>query len=170
MALITGNRRPHPDFLPPISDVTLDPAKYQPDTELVVGVREKGEDGEWREEWYERSGGCTRGCGVCCLFLYLPLDPRLLFTREDIFDDYIKWLGYHGIDVIIEDDEQVTKTAMARIPIPCSKLNRVTMECSVFGTPDRPDMCGPYPARPVETEDVAYVCTYKWKKQDSKPA
>ena len=76
-------------------------------------------DGKW-----QRSGGCTVGCGKCCEFMVLPirdreppyaslvrqatgyivwLDLRINNLPTERFNDLSRWADYHGVKIILPD-------------------------------------------------------------------
>ena len=129
---------------------------YQPDE--VIAVQDVS------GTYQVRSGGCTAGCGACCEFLILPLDPRMRSADLGRLADFIYWASLHGVQITESGD-----WLAARIPLHCEKLvvdEDGDKTCGVFGTPERPAMCARYPRQPLELEGVADVCTYKF---DSTP-
>ena len=107
--------------------------------------------------YHLRGGGCTVGCGACCEFLILPLDKRLKDTDPAKLADFIYWAGLHGIVISDSGDWYA-----ARIPLPCKHLTE-DKRCGVFGTPERPTLCGNYPRLPLDLEGVEDVCTYTFE-------
>ena len=79
---------------------------------------------EYRDgkELVVRSGGCTAGCGLCCEYLVLPvdpkrpkpslvdgqlalvLDPRVLNMPDERWDDTALWVSYHDMQLMRTDD------------------------------------------------------------------
>ena len=89
----------------------------------------------------ECDGCCGREVAQCCTFLILPL-ARALSADEAM------WVGLHP-GVSVEGDQ-------LRIDSPCSKLE--DGRCSIFGTPERPDLCVRYPELP---QQLLPGCSYE---------
>ena len=104
-----------------------------------------------------RSGGCTLGCGACCEFMVLPLDARL--RDQSWFEDYVAWAKLHDVAIYTDAAERL----VARLPIPCSQLTSDKL-CALFGSDERPDMCGRYPRTVRELKGVEDVCTYTFEE------
>ena len=86
---------------------------------------------------YLRTGACD-GCGLCCTFMVLPERP--------LTPDETKWLRLHdGAETLY------LAGATGRIDIPCSALS--DGKCSLYGSPERPEMCGRYPEMPEQLID-----------------
>lgn len=96
-----------------------------------------------------RTGACTPGCGACCQWIELQVAAR--YARNP---DTRKWLKLHGIEITQDDN-----LAFATIPLPCRAL-LPDGRCSLYGTPDRPDLCGRYPATPADLSGLEGVCTF----------
>ena len=81
-----------------------------------------------------RSGECNRcqGEARCCKFMVLPL--ARVFSADET-----KWAALHGVRV--EGDT-------AFIDIQCSALDGD--RCTLYGTPERPEMCVRYPELPEQ--------------------
>lgn len=108
-----------------------------------------------------RYGGCTAGCGACCEYLTVPLDPRINDNEPEKIEDLRYWLSLHGL-TMYQDGDQLS----LNIPIPCSKL--VTDEdgdkiCGVYGTDERPDLCSNLPRTIRGVRGVEQICTYRWR-------
>ena len=91
---------------------------------------------------YLRTGDCNGcdGLAQCCTFMALPL-------ARNLTEDESRWVSLHpGMSV---------DGSTLRIDIACSALDNG--RCTLFGTPDRPDMCGRYPEVP---EAVLPGCAY----------
>lgn len=75
------------------------------------------------------------GCpdrGMCCRYIELPLARRLT-------SDETRWAELHeGIRI---------KGSVVRIEQTCSALSADGL-CTLYGTPDRPEMCARWPDRP----------------------
>ena len=97
---------------------------------------------------YLRSGDCD-GCSTgkvaqCCTYLELPLARNLSSDEQG-------WVTLHpGASI---------RGQSVRIEIPCSALSGGF--CSLFGSPDRPQMCIRYPELP---EQVLTGCAYTLEK------
>lgn len=117
--------------------------------------------------YHVRSGGCTIGCGACCEFLILPLDPRMRQADPERLEDFIYWAGLHGVTIMESGDWWA-----ARIPLRCEKLVEDAdgdKTCGVFGEPERPKLCVRYPRHPLDLEGVAEVCTYRFDSTPDRP-
>ena len=113
---------------------------------------------------FRRTGGCHQGCGACCEQIVLPIDPRVLRDLEK-FDDWRKWVEYHpGMKVIVRTYHPFVQVY---IDIPCSKLEE-NKDCGVYGTDERPKLCGDFPKLPYGIEDIGLgeTCTYKWYEEE----
>ena len=93
---------------------------------------------------YRRSGECD-GCrradvpaAQCCSYVMVPDRP--------LSEDEINWLQLHGLDEHVEHD--------VRLESPCSAL--VEGACSLFGKPERPNMCALYPELPGLDEGCSF--------------
>ena len=127
--------------------------KYQPDEVLLV-VEQNGTPSV-------RYGGCTAGCGACCEYLVVPLDPVIKTVDPALYKDYAYWLSLHGLLLYVDGSQLSLK-----IPIPCSKLE--TDEdgdkiCGVYGTDERPDLCSRFPRTVMGIRGVEDICTYRWR-------
>lgn len=140
-----------PDRPPPAAPRKLDPAKLQPDEQVLP---RRSFDPPEVAGWL-RGGGCTLGCGACCEAVILALRPYA--GPPEGFADWQHWLELHGITLFGSPDN-----LLASIPIACSKLGP-EKECTVFGTDERPTMCGTWPEHPAMVKlRVADVCTYEF--------
>lgn len=98
---------------------------------------------------YLRTGQCD-GCiksipGACCRYLVLPERP--------VSADELAWLRLHpGAEAMYAEGKT------GRVDIPCSAL--VEGMCSLYGLPERPQMCDRYPELPEQLiEGCAYALT-----------
>ena len=90
---------------------------------------------------YLRFGACG-DCSLCCQYLVLPERP--------LNADELKWLRLHdGAEQLWQDG------ATGRINIPCSALK--DGRCSLYGSPDRPELCVRFPEMP---EQLIEGCKY----------
>ena len=94
---------------------------------------------------YIREGecdGCPKNPGACCQFVVLP--------ERTLNEDELKWLRlHHGAENLWLTGVRGKKS------IPCSAL--VDGRCSLYGSPERPEMCGRYPEIP---EQLIEGCAY----------
>lgn len=95
---------------------------------------------------FTREGECDgcAGTAQCCTFLMLPLSRNLS-------DDEQRWVALHpGLSVV---------GSSIRFDVACSALHEG--RCSLFGQPERPQMCVRYPELP---EQVLAGCSYTLKE------
>lgn len=99
---------------------------------------------------YRRTGECACArIGQCCTYITLPL-ARELSTDEGY------WAELHeGLKVI---------GATVRIPIACNALTEEG-RCSLYGMPQRPQICKDYPERP----GLDPGCTYRFERLSDRP-
>lgn len=104
----------------------------------------------------KRIGACTPGCGACCTHLELEIHPVYLEHT-----DVRHWVELHGITL-----SQRGERAYANIPLACMALTP-DRQCSLFGKPERPDLCGIWPFEPGNLADpeIAGVCTYSFEEE-----
>ena len=100
-----------------------------------------------------RTGECTVGCGACCRSLRLQVPPEYSANA-----DIRRWVELHGVRLV-----QQGGGTFAVIEQPCSALTEDGL-CSLFGTPERPDLCSHWPATPEAMEPVADVCSYRFEE------
>lgn len=100
---------------------------------------------------YTRVGSCQPDqCGsACCKSLWLEVNP---FYRTD--PDVSNWVRLHGIEMVERDGR-----TLARVPAPCTALDTLG-RCSLYGQPERPALCGAFPAAPASLAGVEDVCSY----------
>ena len=103
---------------------------------------------------WQRSGGCHDGCGRCCEYMVLPLDPRV--RNDPAYKDWWWWVGLHNIRIMGNK---------AHIPLPCVHLTK-DKKCAVYGTDARPHMCDEGPRLPSEIVGLEEVCTYEWSRTE----
>lgn len=91
---------------------------------------------------YERQGECL-GCGInCCTLAAIPIN-----LREGRHQDYLGWLSAHDNLEIKEVGGYQFVSFRAR----CQYLTE-DQKCSVFGKPERPELCSRWPQEPWELE------------------
>lgn len=105
-----------------------------------------------------RSGECLAGCGKCCEWLTVNVNPQY-YTNPDA--KY--WAETRGIRV------RMTKEGFCfmDIPLPCPALDGT--RCSLHGTPAFPKECAVWPASQADINlihDLAgeEVCGYSFKE------
>lgn len=82
--------------------------------------------------------------GMCCRYIELPLARPLTLDEEH-------WASLHpGVSI-------KHRGRTVRIEIACSALTEQGL-CSLYGTPERPEMCAVWPDRPEEQAPVG--CAY----------
>ena len=94
---------------------------------------------------YIREGacdGCPKNPGACCQFVVLPERP--------VTADEMKWLRLHNGAAAL-----YLAGVKGRQNIPCSAL--ADGRCSLYGSPERPEMCVRYPEMP---EQLIEGCQY----------
>ena len=105
-----------------------------------------------------RVGECTKGCGACCRFLTLQVNPQY-YDNADVR----RWIELHRIRLVQRDG-----ATWAYIPTECSQLT-AEGDCAIHDT--RPQVCNDWPQLPeqiVELETVAgAVCTYRFEEVTS---
>lgn len=74
----------------------------------------------------------------------------------DSFENWMAWLEGHGITFLRRHEQAL----LAYVKIACTKLEEGM--CTVFGTPQRPKMCSPYPQHPLDVEGIEF-CSYKFQ-------
>ncbi len=72
------------------------------------------------------------------------------------FDEWVAWLETHGITLL----RRLSQQLLAYVPVPCTKLEDGL--CTLFGTPEQPKMCAPYPEHPLDVEGIDF-CSYKFQ-------
>ena len=108
-----------------------------------------------------RKGGCTAGCGACCEFVILPLDPRILRAGREKIIDFITWAELHGLSIYQSGD-----WVSCRIPLSCKHLVEDSdgdKHCGIMGQPERPKLCSRFPRFPVDLEGIQDVCAYTFE-------
>lgn len=111
----------------------------------VSEIRDDNEGAEkhgMQSQRRDMRGYCKEGCGACCEFVVLNINPSYLEK------DVRHWLELHGI-TLRESAGQV----WANIPLPCSAL-KSDKGCGLFGTPERPLLCSAWPFNQQEIEEV----------------
>ena len=101
----------------------------------------------------QREGYCKEGCGACCEFVTLNINPSYLQP------DVRHWLELHGI-ALRESAGQV----WANIPLPCSAL-QPDKSCGLYGEAGRPQLCSVWPFNQEEIDEVnakGAGCTYSF--------
>lgn len=68
--------------------------------------------------------------------------------------DVSSWVRLHGIEMFDRDGR-----TFARIPTPCQVLGE-SGRCLIYEQPERPALCGAFPASPASLDGVEDVCTY----------
>ena len=101
----------------------------------------------------QRSGACTPGCGACCRWLLLQVNPAYAAA-----DDVAHWIALHGITLLPLDGG-----IYARIPLPCRELTPAG-GCALFDDPRRPALCGRFPLGPRDLAGLTDVCTYAFEE------
>ena len=94
-------------------------------------------------------GYCKQGCGACCEFCTLNINPSYLQA------DVRHWLELHGI-TLRESAGQV----WANIPLPCSAL-QPDKSCGLYGQAERPQLCSDWPFSQGEIDELDRVAGKK---------
>ena len=105
-----------------------------------------------------RTGECQVGCGACCRFLVLQVNPQYIEV-----DDVRRWIELHGIKLRMRDGG-----CWATIPLPCSALEEG--RCSLYGSEERPKTCDVFPSSQADIDLVheftgEEVCTYRFPQE-----
>jgi Fe-S-cluster containining protein len=102
---------------------------------------------------YQRLGSCEPALcdAACCRFIAIEVNPIYLSQP-----DLAAWVRLHRIELV-----DVGGRALARIPFACSALNS-DGRCSLYGKPERPQLCADYPMAPASLIGVEDVCTYSF--------
>lgn len=87
-----------------------------------------------------RKGSCLEGCGACCKFIRLQVNPQ--YKDEDISN----WIGLHGISL-----RSTTNALFAYVPLRCEMLSEDD-RCMAYD--DRPNVCRNWPTSQVEIDDL----------------
>lgn len=127
---------------------------YQPDIALLV-VEPEG--------LAVRHGGCTDGCGKCCEYVVVPLDPRIGLQDPPLFADFKHWLALHGLSLFWSENSD---ELMLRIPTICSELETDPdgdKHCGAYGTEYRPLLCSRLPRYVESIHELKDICTYRWR-------
>ncbi len=105
---------------------------------------------------WTRGGGCNVECGgKCCNYIRLQV-PNEYITNPDIK----KWVELHGIKLM-----EIDGGTFAMLSLTCGALE--DGKCSLFGTEDRPELCGHWPATPSALAGVEEFCTYEFASASS---
>lgn len=91
----------------------------------------------------ERVGICREGCGACCEFLIVNVNPVYMEP------DKKAWIELHtGLRLFRQESG-----AWLSIRLPCKHLT-AEKACGIFGSPERPQVCADFPS--VQT-DIAIL-------------
>lgn len=142
---------------------------------------------------FYRTGQCTLGCGACCRTVSLlvkaermtqeyameTMQTHMLLAHPSYHDveDVRHWLELHGFSVGKEGDESrisipsdvlqarfrwTDHGVLVDLPRVCSALGPDGM-CTIFGQPERPQVCALYPQAPQDIELMGAVCTFAFE-------
>ena len=105
-----------------------------------------------------RIGECTVGCGACCQFLVLQVNPHYMEVEH-----VKKWIELHGISL-----SRRSGGVWAQIPLHCSALTEEG-KCSLYGMPERPLSCDTFPQSQADIDLVdAWIgektCSYNFEE------
>ena len=128
----------------------------------MSSVRHAARDSKGSQQEVQREGDCTVGCGACCKFLTINVNPDY-YTSEDAK----AWVELHGIRVRMSGG-----VCWMDIPTPCSALTD-DGRCGIYGKPERPKGCDTFPQSQAEINLVddftgEKVCTYSFKRGGEK--
>ena len=115
----------------------------------------------------ERPGGADWEYWLTLHDVFMFRSPRGVLTTTvpikakgdapvDSFENWMTWLEGHGITFL----QQHEQSLVAYVKVACGKLEEGM--CTVFGTPERPKMCSPYPQHPLEVQGIDF-CTYNFQ-------
>ena len=98
-----------------------------------------------------RQGECDTcgGRALCCSMLRLQVPPEYKSNP-----DIQKWVNLHGIQL-----RDIDGGVFALLPIPCTALTE-DGRCSLYGLPERPQLCSDWPASPAALIGVEDDCSY----------
>jgi hypothetical protein len=99
-----------------------------------------------------RQGECLPNCGACCKFVRLQVPPTYQET------DTRGWLQLHGIRLTTIDG-----ATFATIDRRCDALTDDN-RCSLYGKPERPQLCADWPATPGAMAGLEDVCGYRFEE------
>lgn len=101
---------------------------------------------------WTRTGACQpERCGsACCTFTLLEVNP--VYLRQP---DLASWARLHGIELTEWHQGRV----LAKLSLSCSALDG-DGRCSLYGQPERPDLCATFPFAPADLLGLESVCTY----------
>lgn len=98
-----------------------------------------------------REGDCTAGCGACCRFIRLQVPPDYAQNQ-----DVRKWIELHGVSLM-----EMNGGTFATVNLSCSALTE-DGQCSLYGRPERPELCNHWPMTPAALAGVEDVCSYSF--------
>ena len=104
-----------------------------------------------------REGECTPGCGACCRFIRLQVNPQYMQS------DVRHWIELHGIRL-----REHGGGVWAYVPLPCSALTPEGM-CGLQGKPERPELCGVFPSGQWQLDELKFMgadCTYSFPQEE----
>jgi len=107
---------------------------------------------------FVRQGACTQGCGACCRILRLQVPPE--YSRNP---DIKKWVELHGVKLV-----ELDGGTFVMLTMPCSALTE-DGRCSLYGKPERPELCAHWPMTPAALLGVEDVCTYSFVPSELVP-
>lgn len=104
-----------------------------------------------------RTGECTVGCGACCKFVILQVNPAYLDAERRSF------IEAHGIRLTARDGG-----AWGSVDVACKHLT-TDLKCGVFGKSERPQACSDFPFVQSDIDLVdahagAKVCSYEFEE------
>lgn len=100
---------------------------------------------------WQREGVCQPDtCGsACCTFVALEVNP--VYLRQD---DLAAWARLHAITL-----SEWQGRVIATLPLRCSALDDAG-RCSLYGQPERPQLCAEFPLGPAALIGIGDACTY----------
>lgn len=101
-----------------------------------------------------RFGGCT-SCGLCCTSIRLQVPPSYM---DD--PDVKNWAELHGITII-----RVGEATYASLDHKCSALATDNRTCTLYGKPERPELCSEFPATPAALTGLEDECGYRFEER-----
>ena len=92
-------------------------------------------------------------CGECCKTVNITAVRDITLRQHGSREELEKYLGFRGIKVAGEDEEN--NLLFYSLDIPCSQLGPAN-ECKVHNSPEKPLICLKYPWFKDDIEECGY--------------